>query len=365
MSIPKPVAIRSLQCQDHAVNLPPRVTTVLWFLGRRCNYDCSYCSPHVHDAVSPWIDLDAARNFVHQYREQQRSRGLTTKWLFTGGEPFLDPGFLPLLRELHRQSPAEQINVTTNGSLPGLVYQQAARMLQGITFSLHLERSQRELEDTVEKIAGVQGCRVSVNLMALPGHFTQVEWLLQDLQSREIPVVLRKITPIHSLTADLFPHDQAATGKKSRRLLPVKNQTERKMQWRERLDSSRRQDLKQFYSREEEEFIRNHDLSQIWKNCGVWYDNGDYAELNTDVLVAGDQNSFLGWSCFAGVDSIYIDWDGSIYRGMCMNGGAVGHISMAWTPVTEPTVCHRQWCNCVCDIAVRKSQQLGDTRTHG
>ena len=29
--------------------------TVVWDLGRRCTYDCSYCTPHWHNNFSPFV----------------------------------------------------------------------------------------------------------------------------------------------------------------------------------------------------------------------------------------------------------------------------------------------------------------------
>ena len=32
--------------------------TVIWDLGRRCTYDCSYCSPHYHTDFSPLMSKE-------------------------------------------------------------------------------------------------------------------------------------------------------------------------------------------------------------------------------------------------------------------------------------------------------------------
>ena len=49
------VAISSLESPEHAMRKDPRIISVQWFIGKRCNYDCSYCSPFIHDNYSSHI----------------------------------------------------------------------------------------------------------------------------------------------------------------------------------------------------------------------------------------------------------------------------------------------------------------------
>ena len=37
---------------------------IIWDLGRRCSYACSYCPPHRNNKTSPFIDLKTLKNHI-------------------------------------------------------------------------------------------------------------------------------------------------------------------------------------------------------------------------------------------------------------------------------------------------------------
>jgi len=351
----KPLAIRSLQCADHAHNIPPKVLALSWFVGKRCNYDCSYCSPHTHDAVSPFLSMSDAKNFVDSVHMHCSANQKKIKWSFTGGEPFLDPSFVGLLDQVRHRDTTYQINVTTNGSLPIEMYLAAARIVDGITISLHLERSEQEIAAIIEKCTMIKDCFVSVNLMCASGRLEQIKMMQSRLEENKINYVLRKITPmVHQ--EHLLPFVIEGAGRKNQNLLPITLQSKNKMQWRKNANPMRGKKIAEYYSQKELNHILAVNNKKTWHNCGVWFDNGVYKEINSDYLLANDLSSFRGWTCFAGVDSLFVDFDGQIYRGTCQNAGAVGHISQDFHFVSTPTVCEFDWCLCNTDICVRKAR---------
>jgi len=62
--------------------------SVMWNLGKRCNYDCSYCPASIHDNHSPHTDIEILKNTVDKICETDRS----VRFTFTGGEPTVHPG---------------------------------------------------------------------------------------------------------------------------------------------------------------------------------------------------------------------------------------------------------------------------------
>lgn len=351
----KPIAIRSLRCPDHAINIPPQILDVIWFVGKRCNYDCSYCSPHVHDSVSPFLDITQSLRFAKEIHDYCAKNGRRVNWAFTGGEPFLDPGFLDLSDYIRACDTTEQMNVITNGSLSVEMYQKAANIFKGITFSLHLERSQQELDSIIDKLPQISNqCYVSVNLMFLPGRLQQIKKIIKKLEYQGTPYVLRKITPVIDDVQNL-PYETHGTGRKNKVLKSINQQSYNKIQYREKNDELRADLIEKFYDHDEKEYlaISNHKVE--WQNCGVWFDDGSYKEINSDDLLAKDLTNFKDWICFAGVDNIFVDFDGKIYRAQCQNAGAIGHISDGPIFKTTPTRCLKQWCTCNADIPVRKS----------
>jgi uncharacterized radical SAM superfamily Fe-S cluster-containing enzyme len=86
---------------------------VMWALGRRCNYQCSYCDDVAHDTKSPYVpreQLFAAVDLLHR----DFARGEIIRYAFSGGEPTLNPAFLDLARHLTAQG--HIVGTTTNGS---------------------------------------------------------------------------------------------------------------------------------------------------------------------------------------------------------------------------------------------------------
>lgn len=353
-------AIRSLQCEDHAYNLPPTVKSIAWFIGKRCNYDCSYCGPHTHDAVSPFMDINTSLAFIKRAHDHCLQNKSKMKWTFTGGEPFIDPGFVLMLTHLSSLSTTYQINVSTNGSLPLAVYQKTADLVDGITFSIHLERTSEEIEHTIDIICSLSASStilITVNLMFLPGKMQQIKDIHAKFQAQGVSCVVRKISP-QPLTGDEYlPFLRNGTKRKDVVLFKDKLQSERKMLWKKISDAKKFDDTLNYYSTEEHEFLSQVNKKPGWHNMGVWTEDG-YKEINSDFLVARQQNTFLGWTCYAGVDSIYIDFDGKIYAGVCLNQGSIGHIADSLPFRSMPMTCAINWCTCNTDIPVRKVKHL-------
>ena len=359
-TIKKIIAIRSLLCPDHAYNITPTVLSVAWFLGKRCNYDCSYCHPHNHDAVSPFLDFETAKNFVSRIFLFANMHHKKIKWSFTGGEPFIDPGFAPLAEIISNHESTEQINVTTNGSAPLKTYIACEKNINGITISLHLERSQSEIKKIINKIIYLTkntNIFINVNLMFLHGQQSQVEYIIQKFNNHNVKFVLRKILNNDLSIENSHAFYELTENKKDRVLIPITDQSNRKKSWRKNNNKVLEKNNLNYYNQSEMQLLDSVNKQIIWNNMGVWYSDGTYEELNTDYLLTNTIPSFKGWTCFAGVDQIYVDFDGSVYTGHCQNGGAIGHISDRKTTFLDiPNKCVTKYCNCNTDIPIRKSQ---------
>ncbi len=48
--------------------------------------------------------------------------------------------------------------------------------------------------------------------------------------------------------------------------------------------------------------------------------------LSTFDLLINNQVNFIGWDCYAGVESMVVTFSGEIYRAWCMQDGAIGSI---------------------------------------
>ncbi len=109
--------------------------TLTWDLGRRCNYSCAYCSETIannYESHRSWGSL----MFAWDGLELVFLRDKKAKFVFTGGEPTINPSYLDFVKMIHQKG--HFIHTTTNGSrLP----EYFAELLEYsfIGFSYHME----------------------------------------------------------------------------------------------------------------------------------------------------------------------------------------------------------------------------------
>lgn len=151
---------------------------ILWDLGRRCNYDCSYCWTSVHNRTDDHKDFgllvktadDLIDNWAH---------GESIRWNFGGGEPTLHPDFLKFMAHLSARK--QWTMVTTNGTRDHKYWAQAAEHLNSINLSAHFDglTTEKEEDRFVRNIAAI--CKhhdehnddhwLEIKIMSPPEHF--------------------------------------------------------------------------------------------------------------------------------------------------------------------------------------------------
>jgi hypothetical protein len=107
---------------------------ILWDLGRRCNYNCSYCWPAVHsntERFPPYEQIITAIDMLIN----NWSYGKQIRWNFGGGEPTMHPQFLDIVKYLKKRG--QWILVTTNGSRSTKFWKEAAQYVNSINMSAH------------------------------------------------------------------------------------------------------------------------------------------------------------------------------------------------------------------------------------
>jgi len=93
-------------------------------------------------------------------------------------------------------------------------------------------------------------------------------------------------------------------------------------------------------------------------NINTYYDDGATEDDNTDNILSNELNEFAGWKCWAGVQSIAIRNDGSVYRAVCKEGGPLGNIYEGFSlpEGNEPITCTRLKCTCSADVQLAKAK---------
>jgi len=175
-----------------------------WFVGRRCNYDCSYCSPTIHDHTSAFPTSEKLKFsydlLMGVIGENTPQTGATVEFLFHGGEPTLIPGYVEFL-ELIRDSSKLPVRLSTLTN-----FSRSAEFLANLNsvselvYSLHLdyftEASLLKLRRFLRlREAQPVKQRFCVKVMYQSGFGDVVERLFTEL-SREDGIFF-EVTPLH------------------------------------------------------------------------------------------------------------------------------------------------------------------------
>jgi hypothetical protein len=275
-----------------------------WNLGKRCNYDCSYCPASIHDNTSPHTDNELLKATVDQLVDLNKPIRIS----FTGGEPTVHPKFRELVRYCKNKG-VSWISVTTNGTLPYEFY--ASLEVDQIVFSIHLEYDWRRVFNTVESVVDLTNIQVIAQIMAHHDHMDAVLELRARCLQAQIPSNVRRIRWTQG-DHDLF-------------------------------DDMR-------YNFKDLEWIKDQE-STVQGNCVI----DDTQIMHANDVIKLHLNQYKGWTCNAGIESLMINWDGDVHRATCRVGGSLGNIyEGTFVLPSEPVTCDRNFCTCAADIPLTK-----------
>lgn len=166
---------------DYA-DFPQNIT---WDIGRRCNYHCSYCPPSTannYEAHKSFLTLKTAvdtllNNFC---------RGKRAKWIFTGGEPTINPAYMDIVKYIVKNT--HLVHTQSNGSRDPSYFSELIEY-GSIGFSIHFEEfNEKRLFDNckaiVEKKFSNENASVNwlgIRMMVAPGGFERALKLKNDL----------------------------------------------------------------------------------------------------------------------------------------------------------------------------------------
>lgn len=163
---------------------------VTWDLGRRCNYDCSYCEASRHDLVSPHHTLDEFTKtfeFIKSWTELYNSKRQLkshTNINFTGGEPTVNPSFWNLVKHINKDQNFH-LSLTTNGAWAVKHSKTIVENFKGITVSYHAEADPLLRDRVIENILALHDSRIwlQVNVMLHADHWDHCVAVYNKLKS--------------------------------------------------------------------------------------------------------------------------------------------------------------------------------------
>ena len=279
---------------------------VEWNLGKRCNYDCSYCPSAIHDNTSPHTDLGILENAVDRLCEI----GKPIRISLTGGEPCVHPHIEDLL-EYFKRKDISWVNLTTNGTRPARWYLENEGFFNHLVFSLHFEYDWQRIVNTINQFYDSTEREFFVNVMAHHEYMDQVRKVVKEFQEKGIKYAIRRI------------------------------------RWTEG-DHNVFDDLR--YQGKDLEWILANDAT-VSANCKV----DEVQLIHANDIIKKNLNQFKGWTCNAGLESLMINWDGEVHRATCRVGGSLGNIyNGTFQSPVEPIICTRDFCTCAADIPLTK-----------
>lgn len=169
---------------------------VLWNVGKRCNFNCSYCNIELHDNFSSHLSLEVCKKTIDTLLSK------TDKKLFislTGGEPTVNPKFIEIIKYM-KDKGVDHISLTTNGSRTKDFYLGILQYLDNIIFSYHMEYHNREkILDTIlacNEEKKLYQCNVAAHIMMLPTMFEEAKEVMHILKEQDgIKITMRRIRP--------------------------------------------------------------------------------------------------------------------------------------------------------------------------
>lgn len=275
-----------------------------WNLGKRCNYDCSYCPASIHDNSSPHTDIEVLKATV----DKLMALGKPIRLSFTGGEPCVHPKFSELIKYCNHVG-VSWISVTTNGTRPPEFY--SSLPVDQYVFSIHLEYEWQRVFNCLNTIHKTTETRVIAQIMAHHEHMDSVLQLRAKCLLEQIPSTVRRIRWTNG-DHDLF-------------------------------DDMR-------YNPDHLAWIKEQDAT-VQSNCVI----DDTRLIHANDVIKLHLNKYKDWTCNAGIESLMINWDGEVHRATCRVGGSLGNIYQdTFLKPVEPVKCDRNFCTCAADIPITK-----------
>jgi MoaA/NifB/PqqE/SkfB family radical SAM enzyme len=277
---------------------------VEWNIGKRCNYDCSYCPSSIHDNTSPHTDLEVMKKAL----DKLMTLGKPIRLSFTGGEPCVHPKFAELIRYAKYKN-VSWISVTTNGTLPYEFYKSLP--VDQYVFSIHLEYDWMRVVNTLTKLADDSNKKLIGQIIAHHDYMGQAKIVKGMLDQQTIPSTVRRIRWTEG-DHDLF-------------------------------DDMR-------YHPDDLHWIKEQEAT-ISGNCVI----DDTQIIHSNDVIKLHLNKYKDWTCNAGLESLMINWDGEVHRATCRVGGSLGNIYEGnFVAPSDPVICTRDWCTCSADIPITK-----------
>lgn len=345
---------------------PTGAFSVDWYIGKRCNFSCSYCVDYLHDYTSPHVPLENMTKLVDLIYERE---GDNVLWSLTGGEPTLNPKFLDLCAYIKNKG-RKYISVTTNGSRTLEYHKQMFDLVDGITQSFHFEFMEHRIDEYIHKFIELEKYRQELNEKREKGEPKKTLILRFMVETGQLDNVAKMEEAYRAAGITNIEH---------RYIRPPSKDKGKGMQPEEKYEFKDEKDPNQITDKKKVERIESSEASyyghneksaikQIYKSTAdpdkrklkFWFQdqNGEYIDedFHYNELNYDKKNNYEGWLCWAGVKHLKVTPPGDIYIGSCHVGGKRGNIydKDSLDLPNEPIRCNKWRCTDNTDLKVPK-----------
>ena len=168
---------------------------IIWDLGRRCSYACTYCPPHRNNKTSAFVNyetlcksMDGVAEYALLY-DSFRKKPAKKKLSFTGGEPTVHPDFFKFLKYVKSEYPDFSRGLTTNGWFNDRVTDKVISLTTGGTLSYHCESTKKQKEQVISNAIALKE-KYKVNVMFHKDYFKECVDVCEKLEKNAVDFII-------------------------------------------------------------------------------------------------------------------------------------------------------------------------------
>lgn len=304
-------------------NIDDGVMRIELFLSNQCNYKCWYCFPGFNEGTHLWPHLDdLIPNLDHMLNYFIKNQGKKKFNLhIIGGEPTLWKDLGTFIKHF-RDNFDVVISCSTNASRTIRWWKQYGHYFDQIMISAHHERVDVDHVIQVADILYEKKVWVNTNVLMDPYAWDKCKNIVKQLRNSKHRWAITA-TELHQDKVELTS-EQKKYFKYTMKRMP-----------------------NPFY------FFKCRPLP--YKKATITFDNGKKKRVPHNYIQTNDLHHFVGWSCNIGLDTLFVDKDGSIKGGCGSTLYNLGfHYNLfdkdfikKFNPKLEAQICYRKDCVCM------------------
>lgn len=320
---------------------PKNLLEIRWAVSNFCNFTCDYCYPDANGGShkGPRDLTIALKNFNHLFREYKKKLGIERfNFIITGGEPTLWPPFgefIKAMREKHNVF----FTIMSNGSRTLRWWEEYGHYIDDAVLSFHSKDGDVAHHTNVLNTLAKHERRITNLVLMDPMHWDRCVDAVEYFKSNMHKDVFLQVKPLvdHAQLRITYNDEQIKYLEEQSKWIPTP------LWFRKNLNSLVNGEMRVF-------------------NSVATLDDGTTLRARTSTLVNKGYTYFKGWNCNVGLETVFIDWNGSI-MGACSQKlfGLDDYLNILddnFTNVSidfKPVICDQIRCVCQPDTHVTKS----------